>query len=109
MKTGTKIILGLLAAAGLGVVVYFATRKSKNPYKPSTEYDVDPQYKLPNGAAELGLESVPQEMIDAVRWVHRYFQPHEAYADTTGNIYLVELHEGFDPLVFKVAPKETTA
>lgn len=113
MKTGAKIFMGLLlAAAGIGAVVWLARSsgvKPKNPYSPSTEYYVDPQYKLPAGVTQIDTSTIPTEMVDAVLWKHTKFVLHEAYVDDAQSYYLVETHEGFDPLVFKVVPKEVSA
>jgi hypothetical protein len=107
MKMGTKTLLGLFAiGAGVLMVAIFATRKRKNPYSPSTTYDVDNLYTLPEGVTEVSTGTIPKEMVDAVHWVYVDFVLSRAYADDAGNTYLVEEHKGFDPLVFLVTPKE---
>jgi hypothetical protein len=107
MKNETKTFFGLLiVGAGLATAVYLLTRRGKNPYSPSDQYDVDNLYSLPEGVTEVSTAQVPDSMTDAVRWVHRYFILSKAYVDGDGNTYLVEEHEGFDPLVFQVVSKE---
>lgn len=105
MKTGTKIFLGLLGVGLTAGAAYLMSRKSTNPYKPSALYEVDNLYTLPEGAVEVSTKEIPRAMVDAVKWVHRYFVLSAAYTDGD-KTFLVEEHEGFDPLVFLVMPKD---
>jgi hypothetical protein len=104
---GGKIIAGVVAAALVGLVGFgvWASRKTKAE-KEADLWNVQPIYgpNMPLGMSPMNTGDVPSSAIEAVKKVHGKFVLHEAY-DGPDGMYLVETHEGFDPLVFRVRRK----
>ena len=103
MKKG-HIIAGSVVAVLFGLAGFGIWRSRKKLAAKAAGYDVQPFYKLPAGLEGYEVGKVDQAMVAAVRSVYGDFQLHEAYLGSDG-LYLVETHEGFSPLVFRVRSK----
>jgi len=105
MTSKQKIIAGVAAGAAAALITGLVIwRSRKRLALAALKYEVDPLYKAPAGLKTLKLRSVPKAAVVAVRKIHGKFKLHQAFRDTDA-MYLVEIHEGFDPLVFRVRRK----
>lgn len=101
-----NVIVGLAVAGTVGFLGWRAYAQHKKT-KGTGGYAASNLYTLPTELTPLAIKDVSPYAVEAVRVVYKDFVLNEAYVGENGVLYLVETHEGFDPLVFQVtAAKE---